>query len=100
MIASILVVTLPSFAVGTILLVLASQGVAADERRRRWLKLATYFVIVHGVLLSTVAGRIWALGIAVALITAGAWEIERALTGSRLLRPADKWLMTATYVAA
>jgi phosphatidate cytidylyltransferase len=99
MIGTILAITLPAFAVGTTLLVLANRAVATDERRRRWLKLSTYFVIVHGVLLSTVAGRIWALALAVGLIAAGAWEIDRALSGARLLRPADRWLMITIYVA-
>jgi phosphatidate cytidylyltransferase len=69
MIASILLITLPIFLVGAVLM--AGVGGAT------WLKYAVYIAVVHLVLATMVAGWFWA--VAGLILAAGAVELARAL---------------------
>src|SRR5262249_47563267 len=69
--------TVPVFIIGAAAFWWAGRRVTAHVRRARWIKFATYVVIVHAVLLVTVAGR-WATSALVALIVVlGLWELFR-----------------------
>lgn len=75
--ASYLWFTVPVFAVGALAFWWASRRATAAIRRARWIKFATYIVIVHAVLATTVAGpraTAWMLGV---IYGVGVVEIAR-----------------------
>jgi hypothetical protein len=49
--------TVPAFGIGAAALWWAGRGVMPKVRRARRVKLGTYVVIVHGVLLATICGQ-------------------------------------------
>lgn len=71
--------TLPMFAIGAAGFAWANRRVSADIARRRWLKFATYFVIVHGVLAAARAGRAAMTLLVCAIVVVGTWELVRAV---------------------
>jgi len=68
-------VTIPVFAVGALAFWWASHDVSAAVKRARWIKFATYIVIVHAVLAAAVAGRAAIAGVMIAVAAAGVVEI-------------------------
>ncbi len=99
LIGRVLPITLGVFLVGTLLLALASGRVSPEVRRDRWLKLATYFVIVHTVVLGAVAGTAYVVGLFVLITLAGALEMHRAISrGGRTAFPVPAALWAAYLV--
>lgn len=78
MIGSILWVTVPGFALGAAVMALASRGVATDVARARWLKLAVFALIVHGVLGAAALGRMAVVAVLTAILAVGTWELAGA----------------------
>jgi len=95
MILTLLAVTIPGFALGLLLTAIANGRARREERRRRWLKMATYLVVVHVVLLLTVLGRPWILVGAALILIVGFRELDRALRYGSALR----WPVLSAYVA-
>lgn len=77
-------VTIPVFSAGALAFWYAGRRVSRTERRSRWIKFATYFVIVHAVLAAALGGRAAILGLIAAVAAAGLVEILRAC---RRVRP-------------
>ncbi len=71
-------VTVPVFAIGALAFWWASRHVSAAARRARWIKFATYVVIVHGVLAAALAGRVAITVIVAVIATAGLFEMLSA----------------------
>ena len=71
-------VTIPVFVAGAVAFWYAGRRVSASVRRARWIKFATYFVIVHAVLAASVGGRIAVLALIAAVTAAGMVEIVQA----------------------
>jgi len=88
MIRDVVIFTLVAYAIGAAGLVVASLRVAASTRRARLIKLATYFVIVQGVLFAGYLGRMALLTVAGVVSLAGGWELARALRIARMNLPA------------
>jgi len=89
-------VTVPVFAIGAVAFWWASRRVPPAVRRTRWIKFATYVVIVHGVLAAALAGRA-AIAALIALI-AGAGLLE-ILSAGRRVRPALAAIVVIAYGA-
>jgi phosphatidate cytidylyltransferase len=68
--------TLPVFAFDALAFWWASRHVTLAIRRARWIKFATYVVIVHGVLAATVAGPRATLGLLAVILGAGLFELK------------------------
>jgi len=83
-------VTIPVFAAGAVAFWWASRRVSADVRRGRWIKFATYVLIVHAVLAAAIAGRGAIGALIVAIAAAGVVELFRA---SRSLRRVRFWIL-------
>ena len=88
-------ITMPVFGVGALAFWWAGRRVAAGVRRARWIKFATYVVIVHAVLLATVLGRLATGALVVSISAIGLWEIVSLLP--RLRRPV--WLVAVLVFA-
>ena len=78
MIAALFSFVLGGFLVGAVAMHRGSRHVEATTRRERWIKFATYFAIVNGVLLSALAGRAYFAGLMLLLYLMGATELVRA----------------------
>jgi phosphatidate cytidylyltransferase len=89
-------ITMPVFGVGALAFWWAGRRVAADVRRARWIKFATYVVIVHAVLLATVLGRVAICALVASISAIGLWEIVSLLP--RLRR--SVWLVAVLAFAA
>jgi phosphatidate cytidylyltransferase len=71
-------VTVPVFAAGALAFWWAGRRVQPAVRRARWIKFATYVVIVHGVLFASILGRAAVVSTVVAIAAAGSVEIVAA----------------------
>jgi phosphatidate cytidylyltransferase len=84
-------VTLPVFAAGALAFWYAGRRVPASVRRARWIKFATYLVIVHAVLAAALAGRaaivILMAGIAVGGLAETVGACRRIPRGTSLVVP-------------
>lgn len=72
-------IVLACFALGGLLMALASRRVSQHERRTRWIKYAVYFAIVMGTLGAAHLGKPWLTGLLAAIVVLGALEIAAAL---------------------
>ncbi|MCU0975119.1 MAG: phosphatidate cytidylyltransferase [Steroidobacteraceae bacterium] len=97
MIGSIIQVTLPGFALGAIVMMLANRRVAADVARARWLKLVVFGFIVHAVLGAAALGRAWVVALLLVILGVGAWELAGAWRRMAAPRPTRVW---GVYLAA
>ena len=70
--------TLPVFMVGAAAFLWANRRVGPAVRRSRWIKFATYVVIVHAVLGATVLGRGAVFVLMAAIVAVGSVEIAHA----------------------
>jgi phosphatidate cytidylyltransferase len=97
MIMQVIIVTVSCFAGGAVLMALANRKVPPETRRQRWVKFATYFMIVHAVLGASVLGRPWLLGLVIVMLAIGVWELHHAahLPQSRL--PGLEWRILSVY---
>jgi phosphatidate cytidylyltransferase len=91
MIVEILRVTLPGFVLGAVLMALANRRTTAAVARGRWLKLAVFFLIVHGVLAVALAGRTWVMGLLCVVLALGGAELWRAWQRIPRPRPRPVW---------
>lgn len=96
--------TLILFGAGGLLMALGGRARPPAEQRKRWLKFATFFVIVHGVLALAAIGRGGVVGLVLLVLAgatteaAGAW---RAMRRPRpLLLPVLAAAVTASAVVA
>jgi len=78
MIADLLVITLPAFTLGAVLMALGNRRVGRDDRHARWLKFSVFFAIVHGVLFAAAGGTPWISGVVVLIVVCGVPELARA----------------------
>ncbi|MFN0166427.1 MAG: phosphatidate cytidylyltransferase [Bryobacteraceae bacterium] len=72
----ILQLTLLSFAIGGVGMYAANRKVDAETRRRRWIKLATYFVIMNGVLCLAELGTTAFTILVLAILAIGCYELH------------------------
>lgn len=93
MIAEIVRITLPGFALGATIMALSNRGAAPEASRARWLKLVVFFLIVHIVLGVAAAGRPWVIGLLVGVLAAGGTELWRAWRQIEATRPARIWIV-------
>jgi phosphatidate cytidylyltransferase len=93
MTAQLLVVTLPTFCIGALLLALGSRHTRADAKRARWLKFSVFFVIVHVVLAAAIAGTPWIASVTLAVALLGAAELARAWSRMSQPRPVGVWVI-------
>jgi phosphatidate cytidylyltransferase len=89
-------ITIPVFGLGAAAFWWAGRRVTPDVRRARWIKFATYVVIVHAMLLATVTGRRTTIAAVAVVAAAGLLEILRL---KRRLRP-RVWVMALSVFAA
>ena len=68
-------VTLPVFGVGALAFWWASRHVTPAVRRARWIKFATYLLIVHGVLAAAVLGRTTVVAVIAVIAAIGLMEM-------------------------
>ena len=77
MLTQIMLILPGSFAVGAVFMFLANRHVSSMTKRQRWLKFASYVVIVLGVLACAALGRAWFTGLMLAIIFAGLYELGK-----------------------
>jgi phosphatidate cytidylyltransferase len=98
-IATVLAVTLPGFALGAAGMWLGTRGSPPREARQRWRKLAVFFVIVHALVACAAAGR-WALAaLALAMLFGCAAELVGAWRRIDEPRPWRIWSVFGLAVA-
>jgi phosphatidate cytidylyltransferase len=88
-------VTIPVFISGALAFWYAGRRVSASVRRARWIKFATYFVIVHAVLAAALGGRAAILALIAAVAAAGLVEVLRAC---RRVRPHVALVVSLAFV--
>ena len=79
MIRNTLTFVLAAFVAGSLGIYLANLRVNPEDRRKRWIKLCVYFVIVYGVLFSAAAGPRVFSGLMLLVVVLGGYELQRAL---------------------
>ena len=101
MIRALFTFVLAGFVVGGWAMHRANQRVSAATAKERWIKFATYFGIVNGVLLAALAGTVWFGGLLGVLYLMGAFELVRAYatSSSRLSDRFVRALVFAAYLA-
>lgn len=100
MIADIVAVTLPGFAIGAIFMAIANRRSTTDVAKARWLKIGVYFLIVHAVLGVAAAGRPWVTLLVTAILAAGGVELRGAWHRMRDPRPGHIWFVYAIVAIA
>jgi phosphatidate cytidylyltransferase len=93
MIATIVLVTLPGFALGALVMALANRRVTSEIARARWLKLLTFGVIVHTVLGAAAIGRVALMAVVALILTVGSVELAGAWSRMPIPRPRRVWLL-------
>ena len=89
-------VTLPVFGVGALAFWWASRHVAPEIRRARWIKFATYVVIVHAVLAAAILGRTTIVALVAAIAVIGVMEMVAA---ARTTTRGVGTVATVTFIA-
>jgi phosphatidate cytidylyltransferase len=92
-IGSIVLVTLPGFALGALIMALANRRVPAAVARARWLKLVVFGLIVHAVLGAAAAGQVWIAGLVLVVLAVGAGELAGAWRRIGPPRPRQVWVL-------
>jgi phosphatidate cytidylyltransferase len=92
-------VTIPVFAAGALAFWWASRHVPPAVRSARWIKFATYVLIVHGVLAAAVVGRVAVVALIIVISVAGLVEMFGAAR-SLARRPALFATIAFVVVAA
>lgn len=100
MIGEIILVTLPGFAVGAVVMALANRRVSPEAARARWLKLGVFFLIVHVVLGVAAAGQPWVAALLAVILAAGTVELWRAWQRIAAPRPRRVWVAFVILGAA
>lgn len=99
MIAGIVAVTLPGFAVGATVMALSNRGATAAVARARWHKFGVFFVIVHGVLVVAAVGQAWVVTLVLGILAAGAMELHAAWRRIATPGPLRIWVVFAAIAA-
>src|SRR5262249_27540867 len=89
----------PVFAIGALAFWWAGRRVSVEVRRNRWIKFATYIVIVHAFLLATVLGKGSLLALLTVIALVGVWEMSRATARLRPLIAACTLIMFVLIAA-
>lgn len=99
MIGALLAVSVPGFALGALGMALANRRAGRAVARRRWLKFAVFFGIVHAVLGAAALGSVAIRVLYVAIVLVCVMEFARAWAG---IAPPRPWLapLVALLVAA
>jgi phosphatidate cytidylyltransferase len=100
MIGELLAVSLPGFALGAAGMALANRRVPALVARRRWLKLGSFFLIVHAVFGAAALGTLALRLLFLALLACCLFEFARAWRGVPPPRPWRAWPVAAAVAAA
>lgn len=88
MIGKVLLVSVCGFCMGGVGLYLASRAVDASIRHERRTKFVSYFCIVNAVLVCTFIGKATVNGLVFLILSAGAYELYRALRPANAVRTA------------
>lgn len=96
MIGAIVQVTLPGFALGAVVMALANRHAAREIARARWLKIAVFGLIVHGVLVAAAIGRPAIVALVALIVAVGAREFAGAW---RHIAPPRPWVAVWLYAA-
>jgi phosphatidate cytidylyltransferase len=99
MIGPIVLVTLPGFLLGAVVMALANRRVTADLARARWLKLVVFAVIVHGVLGAAALGRSAVVALLLLILGIGARELAGAWRRIAPPRPRRAWWLFVVIAA-
>ena len=75
MIVKLLIFIESYFAVGIIAMYIGSRTAGKEARKQRWIKLITYFLIVHSLLFITLQGKIYFYFLAGLILTSGFIEL-------------------------
>lgn len=73
----VMMLTVSGFSIGGLGLFWASRKVAPSTRHDRWVKLVTYFCVVHLILLSAFVGSTMLGSFFLIVLAVGAWELSR-----------------------
>jgi phosphatidate cytidylyltransferase len=74
--------TLAYFLVGAIATLVVNRTSARGEHRARWTKVAAYFVIVHVIIITILAGRWYFRALAAVIVAGGFGELVRVAMGA------------------
>lgn len=77
-ISLVMILTGSGFSIGGLGLYWASRRVSSSTRHNRWVKLITYFCLVHSILLSALLGSRVLITFFFLVLVVGAWELRRA----------------------
>jgi phosphatidate cytidylyltransferase len=77
MLSQIMLILPGCFAVGAVFIFLGNRHVSSMTKRQRWIKFASYAVIVLGVLVCAALGRAWLMGLMLAIFFAGLYELGK-----------------------
>jgi phosphatidate cytidylyltransferase len=94
MIGSILLVTLPGFALGAACMALANRRASREVARGRWIKITVFGLIVHAVLAAAAVGRPAVVTLIALILAVGTWEFAGAWRRIAAPRP---WLAVWLY---
>jgi len=97
MIGKVLLVSVCGFFVGGVGLYLASRAVDASVRHERRTKFFSYFCIVNAVLVGACLGKATVDGLVLLILSAGAYELYRALRRAKAVRTALRAGIGAGY---
>jgi phosphatidate cytidylyltransferase len=100
MIGEVILVTLPGFAVGAVVMALANRRASPEAAHARWLKLAVFFLIVHVVLGVAAAGQPWVAALLAVILAASTVELRRAWKRIARPRPWRVWTLFVILGAA
>ena len=95
MIGKIMLVTLPGFALGALVMALANRHVTSEVARARWLKLLMFGLIVHTMLGAAAVGRLALMGVVAVILAVGTAELAGAWARLSIPRPSRVWLVYA-----
>ena len=93
-------ITIPLFAIGALAFVWANRRASVAVRRLRWIKFATYVVIVHAVLGATIVGRPAVVGLLAIVTLVGLSEIASAARRLRTARLAAIVIATFAFISS
>lgn len=93
MIVQLLIITLPAFAIGAVMMAFGSRGLEAAAARQRWLKFGVYFVVVHLFLAAAAGGRVWIELLVSVILAAGTLELMGATRRMRSGSPVLVWIV-------
>lgn len=97
MIQAVLGFTLTSFVLGGFALQRANHNVDAFTQRQRWIKFLVYFLIIHIVIGSAIAGSWYFIALISVILIIGAHELLKVLLLNRTTRLTRKLVIVGIY---